>query len=86
MGPGRYVYGGITREVSADGRVSEPDQPHLAGAAAMLDRGVVNAFLSCDVTFEQVWAMASTTPARSIGLPVPEEVTVAVGEDGFQRQ
>ena len=86
MPPGRYVYGGVTRELSPDGRVSEPGQPHLAGAARMLDRGLVNAFLSCDVTFEQAWAMASTIPARSIGMDPPEEVTVAVSEEGFLRQ
>jgi N-acetylglucosamine-6-phosphate deacetylase len=86
MGPGKFQLGGGIVEVTPEGRCFRPGQPNLAGSALSLDRAVVNAALHCDVSFEQAWAMASTTPAKLMGLPAPRGVSVRVTAGGFASQ
>lgn len=83
MGPGRHMLSGGMVEVTPEGRCSRPGEPNLAGSVLSLDRAVINVALHCDVTFEQAWAMASTAPARLVGLPPPPAVTVTVTPEGF---
>ena len=84
--PGTYRFGEQEIEVSPDGRCQQRGEENLAGSVLSLDRAVVNTCLHCDVTFQQAWAMASTIPAKLIGLELPKEVTVSVTEKGFTRQ
>jgi N-acetylglucosamine-6-phosphate deacetylase len=84
MGPGRFMLAGGMVEVTPEGRCARPGEPNLAGSALTLDRAVINAALHCGVTFDRAWTMASTTPAKLVGLPTPHSVTVAITEQGFQ--
>ena len=77
-GPGRYVLGGVTVEVSADGRCRQPGTNWLAGSALTLDRAVVNVHRYCGLTLEQAWQMASLQPAGLIGIPDPPTIDVLV--------
>jgi N-acetylglucosamine-6-phosphate deacetylase len=49
-----------------------------------LDRGILNVVRHCDVPFEAAWAMASTQPARLVGLPPPPRIEVDVTDQGFR--
>ena len=86
MPPGEYNFGGAMAIVRPDGYVSKPGEANLAGSTLTLDKAVINAFLHCDLSFDQAWAMASTIPAQLIGLDAPREVTVAVSETEFVLQ
>jgi len=83
--PGRYDLGGRAVVVRQDGKCMAPDQSCLSGSTLSLDRGVVNVASACGVTFAEAWAMASTNPARLVGLDLPENVTVTVTKAGLQR-
>ena len=39
---GRYAIGGVDCELGADGRVSLPGTPYLAGSSLTLDRAIAN--------------------------------------------
>ena len=83
MPAGEYQLAGGAVVVRADGRCTVPGASHLAGSTLSLDRAVINTCLHCDVGFEQAWAMASTQPARLVGLDELPEVSVSVSENGF---
>ncbi len=84
-GPGRYVLGDFEVEVSEAFRCTKVGHAGLAGSALTMDMGVIYTALHTDADFEEAWAMASTRPAKLVGLDLPVEVTVNVSEDGFQR-
>jgi N-acetylglucosamine-6-phosphate deacetylase len=65
--PGRYTMGGLTCDVAADGRVSLPGTPYLAGSALTLDRAIANTVRFTGVSVDAVIAMASTIPASYLG-------------------
>jgi len=83
LGPGQYEIGGGIAVVREDGYVSRPGEANLAGSVATLDRCVINTYLHCDVSFDESWAMASTQPARLLGLEERPPVTVRIDENGF---
>jgi N-acetylglucosamine-6-phosphate deacetylase len=66
-GPGTHAVGGVICEVSADGRVSLPGTPYLAGSALTLDRAIANATRFTGLPIESVIPMASTIPAEYLG-------------------
>lgn len=66
--PGRYELNGELVVLSADGRVSPPGKPWLAGSSLTLDRAVVNTVRFTGLPLETVWAMASRQPASYLGL------------------
>jgi len=66
--PGTYELNGEQVLMSEDGRVSPPGKPWLAGSSLTLDRAVANAIEFTGLPLETVWAMASTQPARYLGL------------------
>jgi N-acetylglucosamine-6-phosphate deacetylase len=70
--PGTYTIGGVTCVLGADGRVSLPGTPYLAGSSLRLNDAIANTvrFTGCSV--HDVAAMASTIPAAYLG-------TLAVG-------
>jgi N-acetylglucosamine-6-phosphate deacetylase len=65
--PGPYTIGGVECELGADGRVSLPGTPYLAGSALTLDRAIANTARFTGLPLEQVIPMATTNPARAIG-------------------
>jgi N-acetylglucosamine-6-phosphate deacetylase len=66
--PGRYTIGAIEAEHTTDGRVALPGTPYLAGSSLTLDRAVSNMARFTGLPIETVAPMASTTPARLLGL------------------
>ena len=65
--PGRFTIGGVECVLDANGRVSLPGTPYLAGSSLTLDRAVGNLVRFSGLTFDQVIPMASTIPARYLG-------------------
>jgi N-acetylglucosamine-6-phosphate deacetylase len=65
--PGKYELNGESVILGADGRVSRPGSPYLAGAALTMDRAIVNTVKFTGLRIEEVLAMASTQPAAFIG-------------------
>jgi N-acetylglucosamine-6-phosphate deacetylase len=66
--PGRYRIGTIEVELHADGRVTLAGSDRLAGSALSLDVAVGNAVRLAGVSLEDALAMASTLPARCLGV------------------
>jgi N-acetylglucosamine-6-phosphate deacetylase len=73
--PGRYTIGSVTAELSADGRVSLPGTLYLAGSALTLDRAIANTVRFTGLAIDDVVAMASTIPARYLGVTTAGTVT-----------
>ena len=73
--PGRYVFGDMTVELTAAGRVSEPGKPWLAGSALTLDQAVANTVKFTGLPLETVLAMASTQPAAFMGMSTSGRVS-----------
>jgi len=62
-----YAIGGVASELSADGRVSLPGTPYLAGSALTLDRAIGNTVRFTGLPIDAVVPMASTIPASYLG-------------------
>jgi N-acetylglucosamine-6-phosphate deacetylase len=73
--PGMYELNGQQVVLSEDGRVFQPGAPWLAGSAITLDRAVANTVKFTGLTLEEVLPMASTQPARYVGVHVAGRVT-----------
>jgi N-acetylglucosamine-6-phosphate deacetylase len=67
--PGEYKLGELTVRVEENGRVAVPGQPNLAGSALSMDRAVGNMVRFAGVSLPEALAMASTLPARYLGIP-----------------
>ena len=79
--PGRYRIGGVECELGADGRVSLPGTPYLAGSALTLDRAIANAVRFTGAPIDAVVPMASTIPASYMRMETRGTVT-ATWDDG----
>ena len=79
--PGTHTIGGVTSELSADGRVSLPGTPYLAGSALTLDRAIANTVRYTGLPIESVIPMATTIPAAYIGVPTSGTVHAAWDPD-----
>jgi N-acetylglucosamine-6-phosphate deacetylase len=66
--PGTHTIGGVISELSADGRVSLPGTPYLAGSALSLARAIANTVRYTGLPIDRVIPMASTIPAACLGL------------------
>jgi len=73
--PGTYEVSGDTVALSETGRVSQPGKPWLAGSSASLDQCLANAAKFTGLPIKEVLPMASTQPARYLGLQVAGRVT-----------
>lgn len=67
MPPGRYTLGDVRVEVAEDGRVTKADGG-LAGSTLTMDQALRNLVGHVGVPLEQAVFMASTAPARLLGL------------------
>jgi len=65
--PGTYAIGGVACELDAEGRVSLPGTPYLAGSALTLDRAIANTVRFTGLSVDDVIPMASRIPARYLG-------------------
>jgi N-acetylglucosamine-6-phosphate deacetylase len=66
--PGSYMIGELAVELSADGRVAEPDATYLAGSALSMDAAVANTVRFTGLSLEEVLPMASMQPAHYLRL------------------
>jgi N-acetylglucosamine-6-phosphate deacetylase len=66
--PGRYTIGEVDCELGADGRVSLPGTPYLAGSSLTLDRAIAATVRFTGLAIDAVVPMASTIPAACIGM------------------
>ena len=82
-GAGVYQLGEAEVVVDDNLKCQIPGQPNLAGSALTLDLAVLNTVRYCDVSFDEAWNMASSRPAKLVGLPEPARVKVQIGEGGF---
>ncbi len=67
--PGTYTIGGVTCVLGADGRVSLPGTPYLAGSSLRLNDAIANAVRFTGGSLHDAAAMASTIPAAYLGTP-----------------
>jgi N-acetylglucosamine-6-phosphate deacetylase len=65
--PGQYTIGGVDCQLGADGRVSLPGTPYLAGSALTMDWALAHTIRFTGLPFAQAVAMASTIPATWLG-------------------
>ena len=81
--PGSYRIGEVEVEVAADKRVSLRGTPFLAGSALTMDTAVANAVRFTGLSLDDVLPMASTVPARYLGMETAGTVTAEWdGDDG----
>ncbi len=73
--PGVYQLNGQEVVATAEGRVFRPGAPWLAGSALTLDRAVGNAARFTGLPLEQILPMASSRPAKFLGLQTSGRVT-----------
>lgn len=66
--PGRFDLGGVSVELSADGRVAEPGKPWLAGSSLAMNDAVANTVRFTGLSIAEVLPLASTQPANYLGL------------------
>jgi len=66
--PGDYMLGTVRVHLDEAGRVAVPGQPNLAGSALSLDRAIGNTVRFTGLPLADVLPMASTTPARYLGI------------------
>ena len=72
---GRYTIGDVECLRDADGRVSLPGTPYLAGSSLTLDRAVANTVHCTGLPITEVLPMASTIPAALLGAATAGTVT-----------
>jgi N-acetylglucosamine-6-phosphate deacetylase len=79
--PGHYTMGESRLELSADGRVSTPGVPGLAGSALVMPAAVSNTVRFTGLPLGEVLPMASTLPARYLGIEPAGRVSAEWDED-----
>lgn len=72
---GTYTIGAVDCVLGEDGRVSLPGTPYLAGSSLTLDRAIANTVRFTGLSIEDVIPMASTIPARYLGVATAGTVT-----------
>jgi N-acetylglucosamine-6-phosphate deacetylase len=73
--PGTYTIGEVAGDLDASGRVSLPGTPYLAGSSLTLDRAVANTVCFTGLPIDAVIPMASTIPARYLGMTTAGSIT-----------
>jgi N-acetylglucosamine-6-phosphate deacetylase len=71
----RFTLGDVVCDLGADGRVSLPGTPYLAGSSLTLDRAIAHTVRVTGFPLETVVRMASTTPAACLGMTPAGSVT-----------
>lgn len=73
--PGQYAIGSVSCVLGADGRVSLPGTPYLAGSSLTLNRAIGNAVRFSGLSIDEVIPMASSVPAAFLGTTAAGAVT-----------
>lgn len=73
--PGEYMLGSLRVRLDDTGRVAVPGQPNLAGSALSLDRAIGLTVRYTGLPLDEVLPMATTTPARYLGLTPRGRIT-----------
>jgi N-acetylglucosamine-6-phosphate deacetylase len=73
--PGPYTIGDVECSLGDEGRVSLPGTPYLAGSSLTLDRAIANTVRVTGLSIDEVIPMASTIPARYLGMATAGTVT-----------
>ena len=79
--PGFYMIGEARVELDAVGRVSAPGAPNLAGSALAMHNSVANTVRFTGLSLSEVLPMASTLPARFLGIEPVGRVTAEWDQD-----
>lgn len=82
--PGRYRVGELEIVASPDGSVRHPGAPNLAGSSLTMDAAVANTARFCGLPLADVLPLATTQPARLVGIDVAGEVTAEWDPDDFK--
>jgi N-acetylglucosamine-6-phosphate deacetylase len=82
--PGPFTIGGVVCQLGADGRVSLPGTPYLAGSALTMDSAIGHTVRFTGLPFAQVVAMASVVPATWLGDATAGVVTADWDEARYQ--
>jgi N-acetylglucosamine-6-phosphate deacetylase len=82
--PGRYRMGAVECELGADGRVSLPGTPFLAGSSLTLDRAIANTVCFTGLPIEVVISMASVNPARYMRTTTVDTVSAEWDPERFE--
>jgi N-acetylglucosamine-6-phosphate deacetylase len=75
--PGEYMLGSLRVRLDESGRVAVPGQPNLAGSALSLDRAIGLTVRFTGLAVDEVLPMATTTPARYLGLTPRGRITAS---------
>jgi N-acetylglucosamine-6-phosphate deacetylase len=81
--PGRYRLGDIAIDLSSRGRATMAGTDRLAGSALTLDVALANAARFTGRTLEEVLPLATTQPARAVGLAVAGRVLASWDPEAF---
>jgi N-acetylglucosamine-6-phosphate deacetylase len=81
--PGSYVIGEVRVKLDAIGRVSVPGAPNLAGSALAMHNAVANTLRFTALSLSEVLPMASTLPARYLGVEPVGRVTAEWDPDNW---
>jgi len=81
--PGEYQLGSVKVRLDESGRVAIPGAPNLAGSALAMDRAVANTVHFAGVSLEEALAMASTQPARYLGVKPSGSIDLEWNPDAF---
>ena len=79
--PGSYAIAGVACSLEADGRVSLPGTPYLAGSSLTLDRAIANAVRFTGLAIDEVIPMATSVPAALLGTVTAGTVTAEWDSD-----
>lgn len=71
----RFTIGDVVCELGADGRVSLPGTPYLAGSSLTLDQAIANTVRATGLPIETVIPMASTIPSAYLDMTPAGTVT-----------
>jgi len=74
----------VAAQPGADGRVTLPGTPYLAGSALTLDRAITNTVSYTGLRIEDVWPMASENPARYLGMQPAGTISAEWDPDTFE--
>lgn len=80
--PGPYAIGGVECTLGEDGRVSLPGTPYLAGSSLTLDRAIESTVRFTGLSIDEVIPMATTIPARFLGMDTWGTVTASWQPEG----
>ena len=83
-GSGNFQLNGEPVTVSADGRVSPPGKPWLAGSSLTMNCAVANTVKFTGLPLETVWQMASAHPAKFFGMKPAGRATGEWNQKNFQ--